>query len=1036
LQVLEDILARCGLASADGRALHAYNTTADELAALRRLLPLRIDPGLRSRTSAQAFVLWASEHIRTAYPGGYLRWDFVFDGLGIRRPDYQYIQWLVASGLTAWGRRVRYAEDGDREFLYTLVAEGGLPDAALAEANTYGRVLLRLISDLEAEGSLAQVAAPSIARRHLAELPQALRHDEQARLISDLALGLIHLRAVLPNRLLPEAALAWLDANRPGWEQTLPMRMSSPAIEAVVRPALLATKETARASTMPVLRELRRDAAGIWRGVARIMDGGILPSSLLPEARGQLLRLVATSGSTFRAQPEGAGWRLARTGGSGLLALSPDEAVVLTAFVDGSRYGELVVDAGLPAAHEAPSLWRSPDPAVTDPDTLAPLSGRGQTRAAQVWLIAGPESTLDADAGVEIGASAQAPDGRLWCLSGRGCVRVDGQNLTIATGADADSPTPQLAVFGRTLSSLTTFAGAPVFLGDPQVLGAEGDASLRSLGARLRLSSLPRTLGGRVAEWVEDNAVLARARLIVLPSSAQFSMVETAPGTLRVATSGLPRGWHLSVRAGETVVQAVIENDQCVLALRTDGLPGLVHFGLSDPSSGASLDLTGLWPALRPRLLDPDGTTLSQDREISLKLLEGWRGHVPGNNGALLLRVANVTSQIGLPFSGDLRLAGHVSLISQALALAGADGRVNIRLAAGHFTQRLSVGRYDWTSDEAGPFRHLGHGVTRLQAVNLDQPARTSQTETGGRVDLFGWLGQDEGLWFIQGQNDRRGVMRPFVWAARPQPHTTREDRLTRFAAKWSDLLDAPADPGWDQVRSLMAAVRSAGDAGALDQVQALVRAPGAAVALLFMADRNDRALALSLETEAPIWWPLVGCRAWAQGAKAARARIVARLSEAGIEDDGISEKSVARAAGEIVLLRPELAAHLGHALHAAGLRPIAINDQGGELPLAAPATRLQSAAQDAARRFEALPHGTDGLRARRLPPPTVMNDANAPLMHAPLVAAEVAAGLRPSLTADETLRLIALRASDATWFDAALPAALTQALSMTGAAR
>ncbi|MCC5974374.1 MAG: hypothetical protein JJT81_10025 [Rubellimicrobium sp.] len=1031
MKVLSEILGRCGLEAADGRALHAYHATAAEIAALRQLLPLRIDPDLRFAASAQAFVLWASEHIRTTYPGGHLTWEFVFEGLGIAPPDYFYTQWLVETGLTAWRRKLRRSDNGNREFLYTLVAEGGLPDAALAEANTYGRVLLALIAELEDEGALAEVAAVPVARRHVAGLPQALRHDEQARLLADLALGLVDLRAALPDGLPTEAAMPWLDTNRPNWRATLPVRMSASALEAVIRPALAATRAEARKAGSPVQRELRKDAGGSWRGVVRILDGGLLPLSIFPDAQGKRMRLVSESGASFLAQPETGGWRLARTAGSGLLALSPDEAVVLSAYVDGSRCGELLVDAGSPSPPEAPSLWRPADIAAENPEILVPLSGRGHTRAQRVWLLATTEAVPDVEDGVQIGTSAPAPSGQIWCLSGRGRVTVGGTVLTISTGAEAESPTPQLAVFGSTLSGLTTETGTPVFLGEPQILGSEGDAALRPLHARLRLTRLPRTLGGQMAEWVEDGVVLARARLICLPSRATFSMVETGPGALRLSASGLPRGLHLSVTAGDAEAQAVIAGDDCELSLRARGSSGSVRFGLSDPVSGASLKLTGVWPARQPRLLDPKGDVLLLDDQISLATLGGWRGYVPGNNGALLVRIAGEMHQIGFSVSGNLRLASMATLIGQALALAGADGRVNIRLARGVETPRLSVGRYDWTSEEAGPLRHLGQGQTRLRAVDLEDPARTSEMEAAGRIDLVGWLGSEGGPWFIQAQNDRRGVMRPVVWAAFPQPPTTREARLSRFAAHWADLLDAPADAGWDRIRHLIFVVRDAGDAGALDQVQALLRVPGAAVALLFMVSRDDRARALSLETEAPIWWPLISRRAWAQGAKVARARIMGRLSEAGIQDEGISENALARAAGDIVLLRPELAAHLGQALFAAGLHPMAINAEGMPMPLAATPRHLETAAQGAAQRFEMLPQGTDGLRANRLRPPAATNEANVALMHAPLVAAEVAAELRPVLSRDETLRLIALRAVDPIWFDAALPAALTIALEL-----
>lgn len=258
MQILSDIMSRVGITVADGRPLHAYVATQEELASLQRLLPLRLNAEQRLGFTAQAFVLWACEHIRTVYPGGQLTWEFVFQGIGIKRPDYSYITWLVETGLHGWKRRLLHSASGHREFLYTLLSEGGLPDAALAEAGRYTAVLLRLITEFEAEGALAAVTAAMAAHRHLDGLPQTLRTDEQARLLADLALGLVTLRAALPKSLPAEAAAPWLDAHRPEWRSTLPLRMSSCALEVVVWPALFAAQPSARTTQAAVQRELRK----------------------------------------------------------------------------------------------------------------------------------------------------------------------------------------------------------------------------------------------------------------------------------------------------------------------------------------------------------------------------------------------------------------------------------------------------------------------------------------------------------------------------------------------------------------------------------------------------------------------------------------------------------------------------------------------------------------------------------------------------------------------------------------------------------
>ena len=102
-------------------------------------------------------------------------------------------------------------------FLYTLMAEGGMPGALLAQAGQYRRVVLGLLTDIEAEGG-AQAApfADRIATRWIAALPQTFQSGDFARLMAEFALALAGLRAMLPEDLPAQAAERWLDANRPG----------------------------------------------------------------------------------------------------------------------------------------------------------------------------------------------------------------------------------------------------------------------------------------------------------------------------------------------------------------------------------------------------------------------------------------------------------------------------------------------------------------------------------------------------------------------------------------------------------------------------------------------------------------------------------------------------------------------------------------------------------------------------------------------------------------------------------------------------
>jgi len=102
-------------------------------------------------------------------------------------------------------------------------------------------------------------------------------------------------------------------------------------------------------------------------------------------------------------------------------------------------------------------------------------------------------------------------------------------------------------------------------------------------------------------------------------------------------------------------------------------------------------------------------------------------------------------------------------------------------------------------------------------------------------------------------------------------------------------------------------------------------------------------------------------------------------------------------------------------------------------VPLAVPKAeaRLAAIAQDAVRRFSHLPDGVLGLAPERLLVTLPFGDDVRTLLQAPLVAAEVATGARPALTAQQHLQLIALRAADPIWFNAAMPAALTLAMEL-----
>ena len=132
-----------------------------------------------------------------------------------------------------------------------------------------------------------------------------------------------------------------------------------------------------------------------------------------------------------------------------------------------------------------------------------------------------------------------------------------------------------------------------------------------------------------------------------------------------------------------------------------------------------------------------------------------------------------------------------------------------------------------------------------------------------------------------------------------------------------------------------------------------------------------------------------------------------------------------------ILAHRPEWCGHIGHALAGTGLIEGIVQDSSfvevlGRVIIANPKEILLNQAQEAARRFERLPNGVGGVTPLNRP-------GELPRFHpycqsvidAPLVAAEMAVGVRPPPDVDERLKLINLRLVDPSYFDDALPAAL-----------
>jgi hypothetical protein len=657
-----------------------------------------------------AFVLWAAEYIRSSFPGGQLTWAFVFQGLGLPEDRDLGVR-LVVDGLRWWRRRVRLAEGGQRMFLYSLMAEGGLPEALLAQEGLYRRVVLGLLEEMEAEGGAeAAPIAERMAARWVAALPQTFRTADFARLLAELTLALARLRALIPEDLSGQAAEHWLNYNQPGWDADLPLRMSPAIAEQLIRPALGGERRSTPSAGPLATRELCRDDGGCWRWFVRLRDEGFLPEMQLPDAEGLRLRLLPTGAAAVNAEavvwaatPDQKGWqvrRIGRTGGS-LMPLAPDVPFVLGAFADGRPRGEVVVTAGLPDACVAPTLWRAADPADgADAVRLVAQPGTGKARAACLWVL-GPETVSAAVHGcIAIVGPEPVAGGRLWRVSGQGMLSFGSQHrFEIETSAAEEAPEARLVPVGRVLSVWRTERDRGlVYCGRPQILGEMGAAGLRLLPDRaLRFVQIRgRALAEQMVEWVDKGEVLTRLRLTSLPQETRLSITEETAGRLRLAAAGLQQGVRLSLRGGAAEARADLANGRGEIVIDVTGAPpGQVALRLTDIDSGAGLHLIAPWPARSGLILDPNGNRLERDTPIAADALRGWRAVVPeGAMGELAMGLVG-HPVVAVSAAGEVPLHSYLPLIRAMLAQGGPDAQVNLNLIVqGREGKRLEVRRY------------------------------------------------------------------------------------------------------------------------------------------------------------------------------------------------------------------------------------------------------------------------------------------------------------------------------------------------------
>ena len=248
----------------DGRPLYNYRLSEDGYTTLRTLIgrwhvrPQMVDPS--SRYIGAVFCLFVAEWFRRDFQEGHWSWDGPCGAVGLAK-DFSTLHALTATGLDYWRQGLLRGADNSREYLLSLVVQGGIPTAFAARGEGWLSAYVRAVmSDLETSADLSFEQALRHARFHDHRVPVSFRVAAFVEIVAHLSAHLTELRLSARGGAGQSDVVAWLDGFSPGWRESLPIAMADASAARLIE-GLVALRPGAETSgSVTVQRLLLRDA--------------------------------------------------------------------------------------------------------------------------------------------------------------------------------------------------------------------------------------------------------------------------------------------------------------------------------------------------------------------------------------------------------------------------------------------------------------------------------------------------------------------------------------------------------------------------------------------------------------------------------------------------------------------------------------------------------------------------------------------------------------------------------------------------------
>ena len=645
---LKSVLATRGHISPDGRALFQYGLSSNEIGALKETLVEAFHAGLPEtpRLLGAAFCLWAAYWFQREFTGGYWAWQGAMGPIGAPNDPISRER-LVTEGLSYLRRPIRRI-NGAREFLPTIVLEGGFPSRLIREGGGWLTRYIEAVTLAASQGQSSLESAFEHATFYQSLIPRTFRAASLFHLAAELSHHVSVLRKRLSGSGISEGAIEWLDEMEPGWRSRLPIATGDEAARRLVEGLV---RVRPRVTAMPVAcrRLLKRKADGSWSTILRLqVEGRIEDDELPPEVKAALALatrarilpagLLETTGlpalgvANRLESTDWKGWEVESFMGNRPIdvddfPISSDARLVFS--IGGGPAIEFVPSGGTRVISDV-LVFREEDPTMDGNAATLVLTATGSVkdRQKQLFVAAGTLAVVQSVDGGEITEIGLVGDRKLFRISGSVEVSVGGDRYHIRSNAE-HTESARIEVVGERLIAATStypiYRGAPSFLIFDGVLKRRGDRNslrMRCAGRKeawkpFQSETLP--LGLVEVSALSGAWILDRVAFVHVPRFAKIALSVPSHATCKVEVTGFSA---TNIQPLTSTIEAIKITDGFAFCIETvDAQPTNFTLRARWESSEATLTI----PALTKKLAfyDSRGRAIPNHALLSTADLRG-----------------------------------------------------------------------------------------------------------------------------------------------------------------------------------------------------------------------------------------------------------------------------------------------------------------------------------------------------------------------------------------------------------------------------